>query len=425
MSSSDMGASVHSFAELRAQARVVQLHEVLAKSDRGAVLGSVSNIVLILERDPVLSGMCAFNEFTSMAVLLKAPPPMNDDARSIPGPYPRPWTNSDITHTQFYVQRVYTQQAKATDVEAAMGAVASSNRIHPLRDWIGSLVWDRKPRLDTWLQGAFGAPDDDYHCSVGVAFLIAAVRRLRQPGCKFDHMPVLEGAQGMGKSTAVKLLFGEKWFTDALPAALESRDAALALQGIWVVEFAEIEQLIRAEVEVIKAFLSRSIDRFRAPYGKGFLEYPRQSVMIGTTNERDYLRDATGNRRFWPIKCTKADAEWVAANREQIWAEAAFREASGEEHWLTETTAINDAQAAQADRMQEDAWEERIVPKLAGMGSITLGTIMSEFLSIPIERQDRRAQLRVASILKRIGWSVKVERDGRNLMRRWRRPEDE
>jgi predicted P-loop ATPase len=420
MSASDSGASVHSFAELRAQAKIVQLNDVLAKSDRGVTLGSVSNIVLILERDPVLSGMCAFNEFTNATVLLKAPPPMSDDARDIPGPYPRPWTGADITHTQFYVQRIYTQQAKATDVDAAMTAVAAANRFHPVRDWLGSLKWDGEKRLDRWLVDAFGVPDDSYHSDVGVSFLLAAVRRVRQPGCKFDHMPVLEGAQGMGKSTAVKTLFGPEWFTDSLPAALESRDAALGLQGVWVAEFGEIEQIIRTEVEVIKAFLSRAVDRFRAPYGRSFLEYPRQSVMIGTTNEGDYLRDATGNRRFWPIRCTKADAEWLQANREQVWAEAACREASGEDHWLTETTAINDAQKIQSRRMQEDVWEDLVISKIGDLKYVTSAQIMTEFLFIPVERQDRRVQMRVAGIMKRRGWVNRVERKSVGTERRWR-----
>jgi predicted P-loop ATPase len=395
-------------------------------TDKGAVLGCVSNLVLILENDPVLSGLCAHNEFTCASVLTRPPPAMSDEAADIPGPYPRPWSESDITHVQFYIQRAYTPQAKATEVESAMYAVASANRFHPIRDWLNGLKWDGKKRLDDWLVHAFGAPHDDYHSSVGSAFLIAAVRRVRHPGCKFDHMPVLEGAQGLGKSTAVKALFGEKWFTDSLPAALESRDAALGLQGIWVVEFAEIEQLIRAEVEIIKAFLSRSVDRFRAPYGKSFMDYPRQSVMIGTTNERDYLRDATGNRRFWPVRCTVAEAKWISDNREQLWAEAAVREASGEEHWLTDTTAINDAQTAQAERMQEDAWEEKILEFVCADPpplEITSAKIMSDALFIPTDRQDRRAQMRVAHVLKKAGWVNKVEWVGGKTRRRWHQTE--
>lgn len=418
-----MSSSVQSLDIARAQARVTQIRAMLAMSDKGTILGTVSNLVIIIGNDPVLSGLCAYNEFTSAAVLLKPPPAMSDDASDVPGPYPRAWSAADITFVQFYVQRSYTQQAKAGDVEAAMHAVAASNRFHPPRDWLNSLVWDKQPRLDKWLVESFGAPDDAYHSAVGAAFLIASVRRVRRPGCKFDHMPVLEGAQGMGKSTAVKAVFGEQWFTDSLPAELESRDAALGLQGIWVVEFAEIEQIIRAEVEVIKAFLSRSTDRFRAPYGKGFLEYPRQCVLIGTTNERDYLRDATGNRRFWPVRCTKAEVEWIIKNREQLWAEAAAREADGEEHWLTETVVINDAGRTQAERMQEDAWDEPIMHGISGLPWTTSRQVMSEFLSIPTERQDRRAQMRVAAILKKAGWETFIEwdKDENKTSRKWRK----
>ena len=208
----------------------------------------------------------------------------------------------------------------------------------------------------------------------------------------------------------------------ALPPQLDSRDAALGLQGAWCIEFAEIEQIIRAEVEVIKAFLSRPVDRFRAPYGKGFLTYPRQCVLIGTTNSTDYLRDDTGNRRFWPVSCQFAAVEWVAENREQLWAEAAAREASGEDHWLSDADTMHDAEVAQAERQQEDVWETRVGDFLATKAETTAADVLSACLMVPIERQGKREQMRIGGILKRAGWRRTVVRKGALLLRVWLRP---
>jgi predicted P-loop ATPase len=385
-------------------------------------MGVVSNLILILEQDPALSGIVACDEFLAASVLMRAPPVPLDTVPPAGGPYPRTWRASDVSYIQSYIQRTWCKSAARTEVEEAMHAVAEMHRFHPVKDWLATLVWDGTSRLDGWLTNAFGAPDDDYHAAAGAAFLIAAVKRVRQPGIKFDHMPILEGKQALGKSTAIRTLFGAPWFTDALPAALESRDAALGLQGVWVIEFAEIEHLIRADVEVIKAFLSRSVDRFRAPYGRQFLTYPRQCVVIGTTNDNDYLRDSTGNRRFWPVRCEHVDLEWIEANRGQLWAEAAAREASGEAHWLTETDAKTEAAAAQHARLQDDVWEEKIEPRLRHrILSVTMGEVLSEFLTIPTERQDRRTQLRAATVLRKLGWERVTERSEGKLVKTWKR----
>lgn len=393
------------------QAKVQELIPALATSEKGNILGILSNLILIIGNDPHLSGMCAYDEFQHNAVLRYAAPSPFDDAPALPGPFPRQWTAADVSHVQSYIQRVWTRQAKKSEVEDAMFAVASSRRYHPVRDWLDSLKWDNEKRVIEWLSMTFGCERDAYHDEVAVCFLVAAVRRIRQPGVKFDHMPVLEGAQGIGKSTAIKTLFGTDWFTDSLPSSLESKDASLGLQGVWCIEFAEIEQIIRAEVEVIKAFLSRSTDRFRAPYGRNFISYPRQCVMIGTTNDRDYLRDASGNRRFWPVWCNWVNLNWLAVNREQLWAEAADMERRGEGHWLTEANTIIQATNQQAERQQEDVWEEKVKNFLESKKEAKTAEVMSEALFIPIKDQERRQQMRVSAIMKRMGWRQKVTKE--------------
>jgi predicted P-loop ATPase len=398
------------------------LDSLLAKSDKNEIHNNVSNIILIIGHDPVLLKMCGYDEFQCLHVIHHPAPSPFDNDPDLPGPYPRAWSAADVSHTQAYIQRTWIKAAKKTDVEDAMVAVATSRRYHPVKDWLDSLKWDGEPRLNQWLQKTFGTRDGDYENDVASCFLIAAVRRVRSPGIKFDHMAVFEGVQGIGKSTAIKILFGEKWFTDSLPAALENKDAALGLQGVWCIEFAEIEQIIRNEVEVIKAFLSRSVDRFRAPYARTYLTHPRQCVMVGTTNDKDYLRDATGNRRFWPIWCEFVDLEWIAGNREQIWAEAATREAAGEDHWICDVNSTEQAKEAQQDRQQEDVWEDKVKAYLLGKPTARTADILSEALFIPVKDHNRREQMRVAGILKRLGWSIHVMKEGDRSYREWRDP---
>jgi len=386
------------------------LQQTLQKTDKGAPLNTISNIMLILAHDPALTRMLGHNEFTSQSLLMRPAPPLEDGQAGLPGPYPRPWGSEDVALTQAYIQRLWIPKATRQSVEDGMMAEAAHRRFHPIRDWLGALQWDGTARLDTWLCKAFGCADDDYHRAIGAKFLIASVRRIRQPGVKFDHMPVLEGDQGIGKSTVCKTLFGAANFSDAIPEELASRDAALALLGVWALEFAEIQHLIRNEVEVIKAFLSRSTDRYRPPYGKAYVERPRQGVLIGTTNTSDYLRDTSGNRRIWPVRCVFADAEWVERNRDQLWAEAAAREASGEAIWLHEQEARTQATQEQSDRMSEDVWADLVRDHLSGRTEARIPDILTTTIGIPRERQGKREEMRVANILNSMGWRRHVER---------------
>jgi len=392
----------------RGMHRVISL---IQRTEKGAAINTIGNLMVILSHDPSLAGMFGWNEFTAHHLIMRAPPAIEDGGKLLPGPYPRPWGCEDVAMVQAYVQRVWISKASRQDVENAMLAEAAQKQFHPVRDWLAALKWDGRGRLNTWLVKAFGTPDDDYHAAIGSKFLIAAVRRIRQPGCKFDNMPVLEGEQGIGKSTVCRVLFSAPWFSDAIPEELASRDAAMALLGVWALEFAEIQHLIRSEVEVIKAFLSRSTDRYRPPYGKAYVERPRQCVLIGTTNATDYLRDTSGNRRIWPVKCSHADAEWVEENRTQLWAEAAAREAAGEAIWIDDLDVVAQATQAQQDRMAEDVWADVIRTFLNGRVDVRTPAILTDCLQIPRERQGKREEMRVASILAAEGWARRVERD--------------
>ena len=403
-----------------AQIRATQsLRESLAKSEKGAPLPTVANLIAILRHDPVLDGLLASNSFTCEAVILRAPPVPDDAAAPLPGPYPRTPEPADVSLIHAYVQRVWVSHATETAVYSAIAAATAMRAFHPVRDWLGGLLWDGNARLDGWLYRAFGAEPSDYHADVGAKFLIAAVRRVRRPGCKFDYMPILKGAQGIGKSTALAVLFSPEWFTDSIPHDLGNKDAAMAVLGRWCIEMAEIDQLIRGEMETIKGFLTRQVERFRPPFARSIVTRPRQCVLVGTTNSDEFLRDSTGNRRFWPVTCTTADVEWVRANREQLWAEAAARETSGEAIWLTDESSQVAALEIQAAHVMEDAWEDKIATWCALRTQVTVPEIMADCLLMAAKDQTKGAQMRVGAVLKQHGWERVVRWSENRARRLW------
>lgn len=232
-------------------------------------------------------------------------------------------------------------------------------RFHPVRDYLGGLRWDRTPRLDGWLTTYGGAEDTEYTRAIGSIVLIAAVRRVRQPGCKFDEMLILESAQGKNKSTALSVLAVEDdWFTDDLPLGEDTRKMIEQTTGRWIVEAGELRGMNKSDVHTLRQYLGRTKDTSRLAYGKESTEVPRQFVIIGTMNPTPggYLKDTTGNRRFWPVLVDEFNLERLRADRDQIWAEAAHREAAGESIRL-DPALYEAAGDAQEQRRTEDPFE--------------------------------------------------------------------
>src|SRR5215475_4150500 len=222
-------------------------------------------------------------------------------------------------------------------VETAVRTLANHHQFHPVRDYLDGLVWDGVPRIDRWLVTYGGAEDTEYAQAVGALVLVAAVRRVREPGCKFDEMVVLESEQGRNKSKALEILAVEpEWFTDNLPLGLPAKETIEALSGHWIVEVSELQGMRKSDIDKVKAFLSRNTDRARMSYDRTVTEARRQCVIIGTTNSEQYLRDLTGNRRFRPVRVERFDLEGLRRDRDQLWAEAAAREAGGESIRLPE-----------------------------------------------------------------------------------------
>jgi hypothetical protein len=254
-------------------------------------------------------------------------------------------------------QGVAYQPGKDHLHEALMTA-AYGAKFNPVLEYLDGLQWDGTSRVNSLFSRFFKCADDAYTRAVSRCFMIGAVRRMRRPGSKFDTMPVLRSPQGWGKSSAVRILFGADWYSDADLGNLRDKDSAMKLRGIWVQEFAEIESLTRAETGMLKAFCSRATDRQRDPYGRIVEDAPRRCVFIATVNEGGYLKDSTGARRFWPLEIReRLDLEAIAADRDQVWAEAARFEAAGESDVLP-TGLWTVAAERQADQTSDDPWAD-------------------------------------------------------------------
>jgi hypothetical protein len=284
--------------------------------------------------------------------------------------------------------------------------MARRNKFHPVRDYLDAQRWDGVGRIDTWLTIYGGVEDNEYTRAVGALVLVAAVRRVRQPGCKFDEMLVLEQeVQGTDKSTALAILaVREEWFSDDLPLNVSSKEVIETTQGRWIIEAGEMSGMKRTDVGHLKALLSRQVDRARLAYGHFTSEVPRQCIFFGTINDLEYLRDTTGNRRFWPVRCQRFDIAALQRDRDQLWAEAAMREASGVSIRLP-PALWSMAAAQQASRLTADPWKEALIE--AGLeemsGKISMGAVWT-ILDVRGGQQGQDQSKRVGEAMRCLGW---------------------
>jgi Virulence-associated protein E len=290
-------------------------------------------------------------------------------------------------------------------VRLVMNDMARLNGFHPVRDYLDALQWDGVPRLDKWLITYAGAEDSKYTRAVGALTLIAAVRRVRQPGCKFDEMLILEQPQqGTDKSSALAILaVQEDWFADDLPLNVEGKRVIETLRGRWIIEAAELDGMKKADVGHLKALLSRRIDRARMAWGRLPAEAPRQCILIGTTNKGEYLRDTTGNRRFWPVLVIIFDLVALRRDRDQLWAEAAAREAKGESIRLARELWPKAAEE-QRQRLADDPFVTVLATHLEHLEGKIKAADVWEILGLRGAQPTQDAYARTAEAMKRIGW---------------------
>ncbi|MFU6377879.1 VapE domain-containing protein [Metapseudomonas otitidis] len=369
--------------------------EQLLYTAKGGMVAHAFNVALILGNDWRWKGVIAYDSFSSKIRKLKTPPY---------GGTPGDWSDLDDVRVTLWLADVYGLCVKSATVLEAVNAVAHDNAFHPVRQFLDGLAWDGTPRLEQWLQNHLGVADSEYARRVGKRWMVSAVARVFSPGCKADSVLILEGLQGAGKSTSMAVLGGE-WFMDT-PFNLGDKDGYQAIRGKWIVELGELDAFNKAESTRAKQFFSASVDTYRESYGRRVLDVPRQCVFVGTTNQDEYLKDDTGNRRYWPVTCTRVDIEGLRASREQLWAEAVAAYRAGDVWWVERDEAELFA-AEQDKRYQADMWEEPIIHYLMHQhigDAVTGAHILEKALNIDPSHWGKPEQMRVGKIMHRLKW---------------------
>lgn len=346
----------------------------------GKLLCNIANIILILENDPALAGHIVHDLFTGMDSA-KDGLPWNKNANQ--------WTDTDDANLRVWLEKHYdiTGKEKIAD---ALTAVLTRHSYHPIRDYLSGLTWDGVPRLDRIIIDYMGAEDSELNRAMSRKHFVAAVARVFNPGCKYDYCLIMSGAEGIGKSTLLRVM-GGKWFNDSI-TTLEGKEGMEQLRRAWVVELGELSSIKRSDVEQVKAHLSKQVDIYRAAYARRVLEHPRQCVFCGTTNEALFLKGDTGNRRFWVIPVVaelRKYRDWSEAirrDRDQLWAEAVHYYKQGEPLYLSEELE------AQAKQRQQDFNDDNDDP---------IGAMLDKYLNtlLPVnwdtmDIQARRSYLR-------------------------------
>lgn len=378
----------------------------LVLSNTGNPICNEDNVARIFENDPKLSGNLWFDDFYNSVFL--------DDKKG-----GHEIKDIDIFKLTLRLQRSYGLR-RIGDSTVRRALVIMADRIHknePL-DWMESLTWDGKARLDRFFIDYMGAKDTPYVGAASKNFWISIVARIYQPGCIMRTMPILKSKQLQGKSTAFAII-GGKWYAE-VQENIQSNNFLQSLHGKMILEFADMSGMDRADINRIKQVISCRMDRFRAPYDRTPADHPRQCVLVSTTNEGNFLRDDTGGTRFWPVETGTINHDAIVKDRAQLFAEAVVRFKQGEDWYKM---PIDETEAVQEAYRQTDEWE-RIIEKHLDRPSLltqetTVADIAIDCLKIPIDRLDKSTQMRIARNLTVLGWEKLLRREGEKVFRVW------
>lgn len=383
----------------------------IERSEHGKVKGTLKNLTLILENavDPMIF---RHNEFAASDIYgAKAPwgGKVGAEIRDI-----------DSLNIKMWFAQKWLIEPNTNLVNEAISFIARKNNFNPVRDYLDGLKWDGVERIDTWLKDYLSAKaPEPYLSAVSRKMLVAMVARAYEPGKKFDQVVILQGEQGKRKSTALEALAGEEWFSDAT-LNLADKDSVLSMRSIWLRELGELSGMRKADTEQMKEFISRRTDRIRVPYGKRTEAFPRQCIFVGSTNKDEFLKDDTGNRRFWPVLVGRCDVDRIAEDRDQLFAEAKLAWELGEPLYLEDTEAEAIAVKEQGKRMESDTVteyvqrfirEDRKKPKdeRFNFRKFQLSEAFDKGIFVTL-RDDRTGQLRAASALRALGFTKKLSR---------------
>lgn len=351
----------------------------------GKPKGHLSNVMTVFEHDPAWSDRFSYCDLRQRVLVRGAVV-----------------TDAMETDAVLELARTYGMITNVDTIHNAIIWAGDKHRLHPVREWLETLEWDGVQRLSSWLSVYCAAEDTQLTRAMARGWLIQAVARAMKPGCKADSVLILKGVQGCRKSTTCAVLGGE-WFKDS-DLDLGSKDRFSSLEGAWIYELGELDAMRKADARALKAFVSSQIDSYRPPFGRNCIDNPRTTVFIGTTNDAEFLVDATGSRRFWVVEVGQCDPETLERDRAQLWAEAleAYR---GGEQWHLD--ADSDAERAlQAERYAPtDSWESPIASWLTQqLGAITLAQVWQGALGNERVNSSKFDDMRMATILRANGW---------------------
>ncbi len=403
-----------------------RLEKLIRNANTGLIDKSITNAVTILSNDTSLKANMIFDRFSNRFLVSQMLP------WDRPGMvYPRLWGDSDDAELRWYLEKNYDKFKGKDMINDALLIMKNRNSINVAKQFFENLPeHDGTERLDTLFIDYLGAEDTPYTRATTRKIFVAAVARVvTERPIKFDNMLILTGPQGIGKSTILSKM-AEDWFTDNI-VDFGNKDTLLILQNCIIAEIAELQSFKKADVNTLKMFLGQQTDKFRAPYERREEEHPRHCVFFGTTNDREFLRDSTGNRRYWPIECglvePKKDVFKDLDNeREQIWAEAMKLFKKGEKLYL-DSKLEAEAKKQQKERLEEDPWESAILDyleqfihedwyekgldasgRLVQRDRVSVSEILKECLDIPVKQQDRQSRNRVLGIMfKQEDWNYK------------------
>ena len=367
----------------------------------------LENVETVLLQDPFFRYSCVYDEFS--------------DVIRVDG---RPLRDEDLTRLRLQLSATYELRVRQQMIADVLTYVTRQKlpAVHPVREYLEDLRWDGEARVRMLLPRYAGTDDTELARVLSLRFLVACVARAMQPGCKSDCVLVLAGAQGIGKSTFFRTLCGAEWFRDDA-IDLRSKDAMLSIQGCWLFELAELSSTRTRDSETVKAFLSRAVDSYRPPYARCLVTVPRSSIFVASTNEASFLRDPTGARRFWPIKCKRPDLEALEKDRDQLWAEAVHLYESGQQWHLTDREEAL-LREAQTQYQAEDPWMQPLAEWLAAPANAEPdGYTVAQLLSVALKKEKAQHtkydEMRVATCLTALGYEKVRRRIGKRRPMVW------
>ncbi|KWH17833.1 virulence protein E [Burkholderia ubonensis] len=375
----------------------------LARSDKGTLLPTLGNVHLILSNHKAWQGIIAQDDFAGRVVKRKAPP--------FPQGAAGEWTDMDDYRCTLWLSQKYGISVRPDIVMSAVLLVADATHFHDVREYLNGLEWDGVERVRAMPSKYLHVADSEYVQLAFMKWMIAAVARVVEPGCKVDNVLILEGRQGWRKSTALKVLAGKQWFTDT-PIQIGNKDTYAVMAGKWIIELAELDSLNKTDSSAAKSFFATETDRFRNFYGKRATDVHRQCVFAGSVNFDAYLKDESGNRRYWPLRCGGlVDIDGIARVRDQLWAEAVHLYREGVVWHVTEAERPL-FEVEQAERYEGDVYEDVIGKQLEYAARTTMEEILRDVLKLDSSKWTLPEQRRIGKALKSLGWVRKRESTG-------------